>query len=174
MSFKQIILILLIVVVVALVVGLIIMVQNYMKANERYRAEAEERLQAIQRRKKREMEEILSVIKGTGFSGEEVEKRLDYIENSFERNGGEALEELNVKNREKFGQRRTFKWNGKFYRTDVIKFDESETPYMVISCTDDENYAKIGLMDDIDVFGFELSDAELDRHVRCALGMERY
>ncbi len=174
MDFKAIVLIVLCIVAVLLVVDVIILLFNYIKTNRKYRAEAEERLQAQQRRKKREMEEILSVIKGTGFTGEEVEQRLDYIESSFEKNGGEALEELNVKNREKFGQRRTFKWNGLFYRTDVIKFDESDKPYMVISCTDNENYAKIGLMDDIDVFGFELSDAELDRHVRCALGLERY
>lgn len=102
---------------------------------------------------------------------DEIEKMLVLVELLFEKNGAVPLD-INEKNREKFGFRRTFKYGDKFYRVDQAKFEEDNRPYMVISCTDNEKYAQIGVMDDIDALGFDMSEEVLDRQVRIAFGLE--
>ena len=91
---------------------------------------------------------------------EGIEKKLSFVESLFEKNGATPLD-INEKNREKFGQRRTFKFGDNFYRVEALKFDEDEHPYMVISCTDDENYARIGIMDDVEALSFDMSEEDL-------------
>ena len=44
---------------------------------------------------------------------EAIEKRLIFMESLFEKNGATPLE-INEKNREKYGQRRAFKYGDKF------------------------------------------------------------
>ncbi len=100
-----------------------------------------------------------------------IEKKLIFMESLFEKNGAVPLD-INEKNREKFGLRRTFKYGDKFYRVDEAKFDGDSHEYMVISCTDNEKFAQIGVMDDIDALSVDLTDEELDRQVRLAFGLE--
>jgi len=101
----------------------------------------------------------------------EIEKKLIFMETLFVKNGAAPLD-INEKNREKFGQRRTFKFGDKYFRVDEAKFEEDNRAYMVISCTDDEKYAQIGVMDDIDALSFDMTDEELDRRVRLAFDLE--
>ena len=104
---------------------------------------------------------------------QDIEKKLIFVESLFEKNGA-IQEDINEKNREKYGQRRTFFYEGKYYRVDFLKFDEDTQPYMSISCTDEEKFAKIGLMEDVEALSFDMTDEELDTQVRRVFGIEPY
>ncbi|WP_029231658.1 hypothetical protein [Butyrivibrio sp. VCB2006] len=104
---------------------------------------------------------------------EYLEQRLLYVESIFEKYGAKPLD-INAKNRAKFDQRRAFLYEGNYYRTGLMEFDEGTIPYIVISCIDDEKFADVGAMEDIDAFSAVLSDEEIEKQVRYAFGIEPY
>ena len=110
---------------------------------------------------------------GKEFTQDELEKRMDFVESMFVKYGAEPLE-INEKHREKFGQRRLYKYEGSYYRVDQMKFDEDDKPFIILSCTDDKKYADIGLLEDIDAFDFGDSDEKLEKGIRYAFGIEPY
>ena len=101
-----------------------------------------------------------------------IEKQLELVESYFVKYGCTALD-IN-KNREKFEQRTTFQKEDRFYRADTAEFDESGTVWIVISCTEDEKFASVGVMDDIGAFEANLSDEEIEQEIKYALGIEEY
>ena len=104
---------------------------------------------------------------------QEIENKLLFMESLFEKSGAIA-QDINEKNREKFGQRQTYKYGDSYYRIEALNFEESGEPYMVISCTDDEKCAQIGLMEDVEALTFDMTDEELEWQVRCVFGIESY
>lgn len=100
-----------------------------------------------------------------GLSLEYIEKQLQTVENIFLKLGASELE-INEKNRQKFGQRKIFKYNGKYYRADCLHFDENDKVYISLSCTDDEQYANVGLLDDVDAFEIDLSEQSIENKIR--------
>ena len=110
---------------------------------------------------------------GKEFTRDELEKRMDFVESVFEKYGAKP-QDLSEKNREKFGLRRIFKHEDSYYRVDLMQFEDDEDPYLVLSCTDDEKYASVGMLDDIDALEASLSDENLEKAVRYALGVEPY
>ncbi len=110
---------------------------------------------------------------GKEFTRDELEKRMDFVESMFVKYGAQPLE-INEKQREKFGQRRIYKHEDSYYRVDHMQFQDDETPFIVISCTDDEKYASVGMLDDIDAIEADCTDEEIGKSVRYALGVEPY
>ncbi len=110
---------------------------------------------------------------GKEFTQDELEKRMDFVESMFVKYGAQPLE-INEKQREKFGQRRIYKHEDSYYRVDHMQFQDDETPFIVISCTDDEKYASVGMLDDIDAIEADRTDEEIEKSVRYALGVEPY
>ncbi|WP_034446388.1 hypothetical protein [Butyrivibrio sp. AE2032] len=110
---------------------------------------------------------------GKEFTQDELNKRMVFVESLFEKYGAKP-QELNEKQREKFGQRRIFKHEDSFFRVDNMQFQEGEKPFIVISCTDDEKYASVGMLDDIDALEADVADEELEKAVRYAFGVEPY
>jgi hypothetical protein len=106
-------------------------------------------------------------------SQEEIEKKLQYVEAMFEKYGAKPLE-INEKNREEFDERRAFLYEGNYYRTGTLEFEEHDGPFIVISCIDSEKFAGIGLMEDVDAFAPTLTEPEIEKQVRYALGIEPY
>ena len=107
------------------------------------------------------------------YSSEAIKQRLEFAEAIFTKYGAEPLE-IDEANREKFGQRRLFKYNDSYYRVDEMKFDEEHKPFMILSYTDDVKYANIGLLEDIDALDFADSDEQLEKAIRYAFGVEPY
>lgn len=106
------------------------------------------------------------------FTEEFIEERLQFVESMFEKFGAEP-QEINEKNRNKFDQRKIYKYGGKFFRTGRLEFEEDdEKPFIVVSCTDNEDYAKVGLLDDVDAFEADLSDKSIECKVKDLFGME--
>ena len=104
---------------------------------------------------------------------EELEQKLQYVESVFEKYGAKPLD-LNEKNREKFGDRRAFLYEGNYFRTGTMEFDANEDPFIVISCIDNEKFANVGVMEDIDAFAAGLGEQDIEKQVRYAFGIEPY
>ena len=104
---------------------------------------------------------------------EEIVKKLEVVESVFEKYGGSALD-INEKNREKFDQRRIYYRDGWYYRADSAKFDDSGTVWIVISCTDNDKHASVGIMEDIAAFESELDENEIEQEIRYAFGIDEY
>jgi hypothetical protein len=100
------------------------------------------------------------------FTEEYIEQRMQFAESIFMSLGAECLE-INEKNREKFGQRKIYKYNSKYYRVGRLEFEEEdEKPFIVLSCTDNEKYAEIGLLEDVDAFEADLSDKSVESKIK--------
>ncbi len=107
------------------------------------------------------------------YSMESMEEKMKYVESVFEKYGAKPLD-INQKNREKFDQRQIYLYEGNYYRVDHMQFDEDSLPYLVISTIDNEKYAQVGLLEDIDAFSFDLTPEEMEKQVRYAFGIEPY
>ena len=105
------------------------------------------------------------------ISEEEMETQMARVEALFVKYGAEPLD-INQRNRERFGQRQTFLYKGDYFRVDQAKFDN--IPFILIDCIDDPSYAAVGVMEDVDALPVNLSDEQLDKEVRCTLGIEPY
>lgn len=104
---------------------------------------------------------------------DEIEKKLDIIEHLFEKYGAMPLE-INKKNREKFGERRIFFFHDNYYRVGRLVAEDQGDKYMVISCIDNEKYADIGMLEDVEAIPFSADEAELEKQVRYIFGIEPY
>ncbi|MBQ8030600.1 MAG: hypothetical protein IJ260_03570 [Butyrivibrio sp.] len=62
--------------------------------------------------------------------------------------------------------------NDDFYRIGEATFEGIDDPYIVVSCTDTKKYAEYGLFDDIHAFEFTLSNEEMEKEIRFALGID--
>ncbi len=102
------------------------------------------------------------------YSEEIIENKLKFVESVFEKCGAKPLD-INSKNREKYGQRVIYLYKNSYYRTDYLKFEDDERDYIVISCTSDEKFADLGLLDDIEALPFELAENELEKEIRKTL-----
>jgi hypothetical protein len=120
------------------------------------------------------LRESANLRRGARLMTEEMmEEKMRFVESVFEKYGAEPLD-INEKNREKFEQRRIFKYKDSYFRVDHLKFEEDDKPYLVLGCTDDEKFAGVGLLEDIDAFSFDLTDEELEQEVRYAFGIDPY
>ncbi len=102
------------------------------------------------------------------YSEEIIENKLKFVESVFEKCGARPLD-INTKNREKYGQRVIYLYKNSYYRTDHLKFDDDERNYIVISCTNEEKLANLGLLDDIEAFPFDIEEDELEKEIRKTL-----
>ena len=104
---------------------------------------------------------------------ESEEKKLAFLESVFEKNGAKpALEDK--RNPADTGERTLYLFDGKYFRVGKLTTDDPGEPYIVISSIEDEKYAKVGLLEDIEAVPFSTADADLEKLVRYILGIEPY
>lgn len=70
------------------------------------------------------------------------------------------------------GEGRVYALDGNYYRAGTAFFEGKE--FLLISCIDQEKYAALGIMEDIDVLPIDTSEEKLDKAVRYAFGIEPY
>ena len=102
-----------------------------------------------------------------------LSERMEYVESLFEKYGAAPLD-INEKNRAKHGERAIFKRFDMYYRTGCMAFEDTGELFLVISCTDEEMYAGVGVMEDVAAFRPDESDEKIEKEVRYALGIEPY
>ena len=141
---------------------------QYYQTNDHLMWAAENKISYQEQKKLKNMEEWNSK-----FSDEKYEKKMCYVESIFEKYGALPLD-INQKNREKYGQRRTYLYKDIYYRLDHLIFEGDGKPYMIISRTEQAEYANAGLMKGMEAFSFELSEDRLENEVKFAFGIEPY
>ncbi len=99
----------------------------------------------------------------------DIERKLSFLESMFDKYGAVATE---LGGGDEENSRTVYAKGERFYRAGTLKFPESEELYLVISCTDEEKFARLGIMDDVDAFAPNLTDYELEEKVRFALGLD--
>jgi len=97
---------------------------------------------------------------------EKLESRMRFAEQVLEHHGA-VPQDINQKNRDLLGQRVTYLLNGVYYRIGREDYD-GET-FIVLSAADDEKFASIGLMEDIQAFRADVSDETVRKKIREAL-----
>ncbi len=99
----------------------------------------------------------------------DVERMAEYVEAMLLKNGAE---QVFTSGEEKYKLRRTYKFNGAYYRMSISEIDGE--PFLIANATDDSEYADIGIMEEIGAFSPSLSESELEHEVRCLLELEDY
>ena len=98
-------------------------------------------------------------------------KQMERMEQFFVQYGA-VPQEINQRNRDLFGQRQAFLFDGNYYRVDHAEFDD--IPFLIINCIDDPKFASVGVMEDVEAIPVTLSDEQLEKEARYALGIEPY
>jgi len=102
---------------------------------------------------------------------EEIEKVLKYTESLFEKYGA-VKTNFNIKKRMQFHERAIYIYKGEYYRLDAIQFNKK--PFIVFEWIDDENLAKVGVMEDGDSFPYDLPCEKIEKEVRFLFEIEPY
>jgi len=100
-----------------------------------------------------------------------IDARLKKLEEYFLKYGAKPLE-INERNRRLHGQRQSYLYGDTYFRADLTEFDR--TPFLIISQITEPDYARIGLMEDVEALPVTLSDEQLEKEVRYAFGLEPY
>lgn len=108
---------------------------------------------------------------GDAVSAEDVLKAIEYTESLFEKYGAVPTD-LNAENRQKYNYRITYCYKERFYRVDVIYYDHK--PFIVFESIDDIESAKAGVMEDGDIFPFDLPPDKIEKEVRYLFEIEPY
>ena len=103
---------------------------------------------------------------GRRLRRENLEGRLRFAEGVLERLGA-VPQPINEKNRELLGQRSAYLLNGIYYRIDREEYEGKV--FIVLSAADEEKYAAVGLMEEIQAFSADASDETVRKKIREAL-----
>ncbi len=100
-----------------------------------------------------------------------IEEKLEYLESLFVKYGAVSTDMKYGESED--GQKRcVYSFKGSFCCVGTLKFPESDDVYLVISCAEDEKFAKVGILDNVDAFGADVTEEEMDEKVRTAFGIE--
>ncbi len=101
--------------------------------------------------------------------GINIEERLSYIESLFVKHGA-VKTDITYEGDDEKG-RTVYSFNGVYACVGTLTFPESDEPYLVISCSEDEKFAKVGILDDVDAFAADTPDEEIEERIRQAFGL---
>ena len=97
------------------------------------------------------------------------EETLRMAEGILERCGAVPTD-LNERNRELLGQRTTYRYGDAYYRIDQAEFDGKS--FVILGCADNERFADIGLMEDVEAMPPDLPEQEMEKILRGAMEAE--
>ena len=97
---------------------------------------------------------------------QELEQKMQYAERVLEKLGA-VPQEINQKNREILGQRVTYLLGTNYYRIACEEFDGK--PYLILNAIDNEKYADIGLMEDVQAISADASEETIRRRIYAAI-----
>ena len=148
-----------IIVGVFVIVDLILILRDYINSKLILRSKAERKLNSQKTKKTKQIEALIS-------------QKMDYFEKTLEKNGAVRRDEFNEVNREEFGERATYQKGDYFYRIDKVQFDADEAPYIVVSAIDKEKFAKVGIMEEIEAYPYDIPDERIEEVVPEILATE--
>ena len=152
-SFLEIVGIIALVALVAFLINDIIeLVKKAMKSKSDLNETAVKHVASKKQRRKEMVEDTLN-------------RNMDLFEERMVDHGAVQMEEFDAKNRERFGTRPIFEYNGNYFRIGSLTFDEGEDPYIIVNAIDNERFAKIGVMEEIEAYPFDMPEARIDEVV---------
>ena len=99
---------------------------------------------------------------------EKIERTLRYVEELFVKYGARPVPGEG----EKFHLRGTYCLDGTYYRAEADEFEEGWA--IVITATDNPEYARFGLEDNIAGFPVDTPREQIEKEIRCVFGMDAY
>ena len=87
-----------------------------------------------------------------------MEKNIDRFEQAMQEHGAVLRDDLDKSNIGKFGLRPIFEYKDCFYRVGTLSFEEEDNPYIVINAIDSEKFAKIGVMEEIEAYPYDMPE----------------
>ena len=98
-----------------------------------------------------------------------MEDRLQYVERLMMEYGAVRVPEDGEK---KFHLRGTYLFDGIYYRVEYDEFEEGGA--IVLTATDDPEFARLGLGDNIAGFSVDTPENQIRQEIRCALGIQGF
>ena len=99
-----------------------------------------------------------------------VEQALNYVEEMFRKYGAEPADDASKA--ELLGLRRSYVRGGIYYRAESADFKEGQI--IIITATDNPEYAKVGIQDNIAGFPADFPEEKIEKEVRFAFDIEPY
>ena len=59
-----------------------------------------------------------------------------------------------------------YEYNGKFIRIGTIVFDEGDDPYIIVNAIDNEKYARLGVMEEIEAYPYDMTEERIEQVVK--------
>ena len=113
----------------------------------RYRSDLEDEAHTRRTSKKQARKEMIE---------NTLNKNCERFEEAMVEAGAILRDDLDKSNIGKFGLRPIYEHNGNYFRVSTLTFDEEEMPYIVINAIDSEKFAKIGVMEEIEAYPYDI------------------
>ena len=97
---------------------------------------------------------------------ETLEKKMDRFEEIMVELGAEKKDEYNKKNIEDFDQRSVYQKGNNYYRIDHVQFETDGLPYIIVSAIDKDAFARVGIMEEIEAFPYDIPDERIREVVK--------
>ena len=94
-----------------------------------------------------------------------IRRNIGIFEEKMVERGAVLRDEFDVDNREKFELRPIYEYKGNFFRIGVLLFEDEGDPYIVVNAIDNERFAKIGIMEEIEAYPYDIPEYRIDEVV---------
>ena len=101
-----------------------------------------------------------------------LEKNIERFEQALEVCGAKKRGDLDEKNIDKYNLRSIYEYNGNYYRIGTLSFEEEKDPYIVVNAIDSEKFAKIGVMEEIEAYPYDMPEDRIKEVVAESLQAE--
>ncbi|MCR4604628.1 MAG: hypothetical protein K5639_01375 [Eubacterium sp.] len=96
---------------------------------------------------------------------ETLNNNIKLFEESMVAHGAKLMEEFDEENRDKFELRPIYEYKGNYFRMGFLVFDEGEDPYIIVNAIDNEKFAKIGIMEEIEAYPYDMTAERINEVV---------
>ena len=97
---------------------------------------------------------------------ETLQNNIEVFEKKMIEYGAVMRDDFDADNREKFKLRPIYEYNGKFFRIGTIVFDEGDDPYIIVNAIDNEKYARLGVMEEIEAYPYDMTEERIEQVVK--------
>ncbi|MEE3467418.1 MAG: hypothetical protein VZQ83_03155 [Eubacterium sp.] len=89
---------------------------------------------------------------------ETLAMNVERFEKAMEEHGAVLRSDLDSENIEKFELRPIYEYKGNYYRVGTLVFEGESDPYIVINAIDNERFAQIGVMEEIEAYPYDIPE----------------
>jgi len=91
-----------------------------------------------------------------------LDRNIVRFEQAMKDYGAVVRSDLDKSNVEKYDLRPIYEFKGNYYRVGSLVFDdEKDTPYIVINAIDNQRFAEIGVMEEIEAYPYDMPEERI-------------